>query len=46
MANIAGKISIFSEAHEVFLDGQKIALTHKEYELLKFYDECKAGFFT
>lgn len=33
----AGKISIFSEAHEVFLDGQEIALTHKEYELLKFF---------
>ena len=37
MANIAGKISIFSEVHEVFLDGQKIALSHKEYELLKFF---------
>ena len=33
----AGKISIFSEAHEVFLDGQEIAITHKEYELLKFF---------
>ncbi len=33
----AGKITIFSAAHEVFLDGQQITLTYKEYELLKFF---------
>lgn len=29
-----GKISIIPAAHKVFLDGQEIALTYKEYELL------------
>lgn len=33
----AGKISITPAAHKVFLDGQEITLTHKEYELLYFF---------
>ncbi len=32
----AGKITIIPAAHQVFLDGQEITLTHKEYELLSF----------
>lgn len=32
-----GKISIIPAAHKVFLDGQEITLTHKEYELLSFF---------
>lgn len=32
-----GKISIIPAAHQVFLDGQEITLTHKEYELLSFF---------
>ncbi len=32
----AGKISIISASHKVFLDGREIALTYKEYELLHF----------
>ena len=30
----AGKIMLQPNAHKVYLDGQEIALTHKEYELL------------
>lgn len=33
----AGKISIIPASHKVFLDGQEIALTYKEYELLHFF---------
>lgn len=33
----AGKISIIPASHKVFADGQAIALTHKEYELLHFF---------
>lgn len=33
----AGKISIIPASHKVFLDGQEISLTHKEYELLYFF---------
>lgn len=33
----AGKITIFPAAHKVFLDGQEITLTYKEYELLYFF---------
>ena len=33
----AGKITLIPSAHKVFLDGQEIALTHKEYELLHFF---------
>ena len=33
----AGKISIIPAAHQVFLDGHEIMLTHKEYELLSFF---------
>ena len=32
----AGKILLQPNAHKVYLDGQEIALTHKEYELLAF----------
>lgn len=33
----AGKISLVPASHKVFADGQEIALTHKEYELLYFF---------
>ncbi len=33
----AGKIAVIPAAHQVFLDGQEITLTHKEYELLSFF---------
>ncbi len=33
----AGKIMISPAAHKVFLDGEEITLTHKEYELLHFF---------
>ncbi len=33
----AGKISLVPASHRVFADGQEIALTHKEYELLHFF---------
>lgn len=33
----AGKLLLCPNAHEVYLDGQKIALTHKEYALLAFF---------
>ena len=32
----AGKIMLHPNAHKVYLDGQEISLTHKEYELLAF----------
>jgi len=32
-----GKISVIPSSHKVFLDGQEITLTHKEYELLYFF---------
>ena len=32
----AGKIMLHPNAHKVYLDGQEITLTHKEYELLAF----------
>ena len=32
----AGKILLHPNAHKVYLDGQEITLTHKEYELLAF----------
>ncbi len=33
----AGKISVIPASHKVFLDGQEIVLTYKEYELLSFF---------
>lgn len=33
----AGKIFVIPASHKVFVDGQEIALTHKEYELLHFF---------
>ena len=32
----AGKIMLQPKSHKVYLDGQEITLTHKEYELLSF----------
>ena len=32
-----GKISVMPAARKVFLDGQEISLTHKEYELLYLF---------
>lgn len=32
----AGKIMVIPSSHKVFIDGQEITLTHKEYELLYF----------
>lgn len=42
----AGKITILPAAHKVFLDGQEIALTHKEYELLHFFMTNQKRMFT
>lgn len=33
----AGKIMLQPNSHKVYLDGQEITLTHKEYELLLFF---------
>ena len=33
----AGKISLAPASHKVFVDGEEIVLTHKEYELLHFF---------
>ena len=33
----AGKIMLQPNTHKVYLDGQEIVLTHKEYELLAFF---------
>ena len=33
----AGKISIIPASHKVFVEGQEITLTYKEYELLYFF---------
>lgn len=32
-----GKIAVVQSSHKVFIDGQEITLTHKEYELLHFF---------
>ncbi|MDE5933473.1 MAG: response regulator transcription factor [Lachnospiraceae bacterium] len=32
-----GKISVMPSSHKVFVNGQEITLTHKEYELLYFF---------
>jgi len=32
-----GKITVVPSSHKVFIDGQEITLTHKEYELLYFF---------
>ena len=34
-----GKISMKEKEHMVFVQGEKIELTHKEFELLKFFME-------
>lgn len=41
-----GKISIIPASHKVFLDGQEIALTYKEYELLYFLMSNPGQIFT
>ena len=41
-----GKISIIPASHKVFLDGQEITLTHKEYELLYFLMSNPGQIFT
>ncbi len=41
-----GKISIVPSAHKVFLEGQEIALTYKEYELLYFLMSNPAQIFS
>ena len=33
----AGKIAVAPASHKVFVDGEEIVLTHKEYELLHFF---------
>lgn len=33
----AGKITMLPTAHKIFVDGQEITLTYKEYELLHFF---------
>lgn len=33
----AGKITLIPASHKVFADGQKVVLTHMEYELLHFF---------
>lgn len=33
----AGKLTVIPASHKVFLDGNEITLTHKEYELLYFF---------
>ena len=42
----AGKISVMPSSHKVFLDGQEISLTHKEYELLYFFMRNPGQVFT
>ena len=41
-----GKISIIPASHKVFLDGQEITLTYKEYELLYFLMSNSGQIFT
>ena len=41
-----GKISIIPSSHNVFLDGQEITLTYKEYELLYFLMSNPGQIFT
>ena len=41
-----GKISIIPASHKVFLDGQEITLTYKEYELLYFLISNPGQIFT
>lgn len=41
-----GKISIIPASHKVFLDGQEITLTYKEYELLHFLMSNPGHIFT
>ena len=41
-----GKISIIPASHKVFLDGQEITLTYKEYELLYFLMSKSGQIFT
>lgn len=42
----AGKIAVQPASHKVHVDGQEIALTHKEYELLRFFMENPGQIFS
>ena len=42
----AGKISVIPASHKIFVDGQEIVLTHKEYELLHFFMENPGQIFS
>ena len=42
----AGKISIVPASRRVFLDGQEISLTYKEYELLRLFMTNPGQLFT
>ena len=42
----AGKISMIASSHKVFVDGQEITLTHKEYELLSLFMTNHGQLFT
>ncbi len=42
----AGKISMIASSHKVFVDGQEIMLTHKEYELLFLFMTNHGQLFT
>lgn len=42
----AGKIALQPASHKVYADGQEIVLTHKEYELLRFFMENPGQIFS
>ncbi len=42
----AGKISMMASSHKIFVDGQEITLTHKEYELLSLFMTNQGQLFT
>lgn len=42
----AGKLTVIPASHKVFLDGNEITLTHKEYELLYFFITNQEQVFT
>lgn len=42
----AGKISVISSAHKVFVDGEEVTLTYKEYELLHLFLSNPGQIFT
>lgn len=42
----AGKITLLPAAHEAFVDGEAVTLTHKEYALLQFFMEHPGKIFS